>query len=122
MRQLARIACSFTFAFAGLRYLLCTQANFWVHLMAAGCVVVLAALLGLRGAELAVLVLTIGLVLVLEALNTALEALVDLVSPDYHPLAKVAKDVAAAAVLLAAITAVAVGLVVLGPRLAELRG
>jgi diacylglycerol kinase len=90
--------------------------------MAAGCVVVLAALLGLRGAELAVLVLTIGLVLVLEALNTALEALVDLVSPGYHPLAKVAKDVAAAAVLLAAITAVAVGLVVLGPRLAELRG
>jgi diacylglycerol kinase len=122
MRQLARVARSFTFAFAGLAHLLRTQANFWVHLAAAGCVAVLAALLGLRGAELAVLVLTIGLVLVLEALNTALEALVDLASPDYHPLAKVAKDVSAAAVLLAALTAVGVALVLLLPALVRLFG
>ena len=72
---------------------------------------------GLRGTELAILLLTIGFVLVLEALNTALEALVDLASPEYHPLAKIAKDVAAAAVLIAAITAVLVGLVLLLPRL-----
>lgn len=117
MRQLGRIARSFTFAFAGLAYLARTQSNFWVHLMAALLVAVLAALLGLRGADLAVLALAIGLVLVLEALNTALEALVDLASPEIHPLARVAKDVAAAAVLLAAATAVAVGLAVLLPRL-----
>lgn len=120
MRQLVRIARSFAFAFAGLRYLLRTQANFWVHLMAALLVVVLAAVFGLRGAELAVLALAIGLVLVLEALNSALEALVDLASPEIHPLAKVAKDVAAAAVLLAAGTAVVVGLAVLLPRLLSL--
>ena len=117
MRSLRRILRSFTFAFAGLRYLLKTQSNFWVHLMAALLVAVLAALLGLRGAELAVLVLTMGGVLVAEAINTALEALVDLASPELHPLAKVAKDVSAAAVLMAAITAVLVGVVVLLPRL-----
>ena len=117
MRSLRRIARSFTFAFAGLAYLVRTQSNFWVHLMAALLVVALATLLGLRGADLAVLALAIGLVLVLEALNTALEALVDLASPEIHPLAKVAKDVAAAAVLLAALTAVVVALAVLLPRL-----
>jgi diacylglycerol kinase len=120
MRNIGRIARSFIFAFAGLAYLVRTQSNFWVHLMAALLVVVLGTLLGLRGADLAVLALAIGLVLVLEALNTALEALVDLASPEIHPLAKVAKDVAAAAVLLAAITAVAVGLAVLLPRLLAL--
>jgi diacylglycerol kinase len=120
MRQLGRIARSFTFAFAGLAYLLRTQSNFWVHLMAALCVIVLAATLGLRGAELAVLALAIGLVLTLEALNTAIEALVDLASPEVHPLAKVAKDVSAAAVLLAAATSVVVALAVLLPRLVTL--
>ena len=120
MRHLRRIALSFTFAFAGLTYLVRTQSNFWVHLMAALCVVVLAAVLGLRGAELAVLALAIGLVLILEALNTALEALVDLASPDIHPLAKVAKDVSAAAVLLAAATSVVVALAVLLPRFVAL--
>ena len=117
MRNLQRIVKSFAFAFAGLGYLLRTQSNFWVHLMAAFCVVVLSVLLGLGGAELGILVLAIGLVLVLEALNTALEALVDLASPELHPLARVAKDVSAAAVLLAAITAAAVGVAVLLPRL-----
>ena len=120
MRSLRRVLKSFTFAFAGLAYLLRTQSNFWVHLMAALLVVVVAVLLGLRGGELAVLVLTIGFVLVAEALNTALEALVDLASPEIHPLARVAKDVSAAAVLMAAMTAVLVGVVVLLPRLLAL--
>lgn len=108
---------SFTFAWAGLRYLLRTQPNFCIHLVAAGAVVLASVWLGVGGVELAVLALAIGLVLAAEALNTALEALVDLASPTYHPLAKVAKDVGAAAVLLAALAAVVVGLVVLVPRL-----
>ena len=119
-RQLRRILKSFSFALAGLRHLLQTQPNFWVHLTAAALVLLASASLGLRGAELAVLVLAIGLVLVLEALNSAVEALVDLASPDYHPLARIAKDVSAAAVLAAAGCAVLVGLVVLGPRLLAL--
>jgi len=64
-------------------------------------------------------VLTIGVVLVSEMLNTVAETLVDLVSPGYHPLAKVVKDVTAGAVLLAAIISIAVGLLVLGPPLWE---
>lgn len=117
MRHLRRIARSFSFAFAGLRYVVRTQSNVWVHLLAALLVALVSALLGVQGAELAVLVLAIGLVFVAEAINTALEALVDLASPAIHPLARIAKDVAAAAVLLAAATAVAVGVVVLLPKL-----
>ena len=119
-RHLRRALKSFSYAFAGLGYLLQTQTNFWIHLLAAGLVLVLSALLGVTGGELAALVLAIGLVLVAEAGNSALEALVDLVSPERHRLARVAKDVGAAAVLLAAICAALVGLLVLLPRLAAL--
>lgn len=116
MRHARRIIRGFSFAFAGLAHLCRTQSNFWVHLLAAALVVTLSAVLGVHGAELASLVLAVGLVLVLEALNTALEAVVDLASPEQHPLARVAKDVSAAAVLLAAATAAAIGLIVLLPR------
>lgn len=65
----------------------------------------------------AVLTLTIGAVLTGELINTVVEALVDLASPEYHELAKVAKDVAAGAVLVMALTAISVGLLILGPPL-----
>jgi len=65
-----------------------------------------------------VLILAIGLVLLGEACNSALEAVVDLASPAIHPLAKIAKDVAAAGVLLAAMIAASTGLILLGPKLA----
>lgn len=77
--------------------------------MAAIIVIGVASRVGLTPGEMAILILTIGVVFVAEILNTAVEKLVDLVSPDYHPLAKVAKDAAAGAVLAAAIIAVAVG-------------
>lgn len=67
----------------------------------------------------AVLLLTIALVWTAEFINTALEAVVDLASPQQHPLAKVGKDVGAAAVLIAALTSILVGLLVLGPPLWE---
>jgi len=117
MRHLRRIVRSFAFAFAGLDHLIRTQSNFWVHLTAALGIALLGVLLGLGAAELAALVLAIGLVLVAEAANTALEAVVDLASPEIHPLARTAKDVAAAGVLIAALTAVAVAIVLLLPRL-----
>ena len=120
MRSLYRIARSFSFAFEGLAYLLRTQPNFWVHCLAAVFVLFLSALLGITGAEFAALVLVVGLVLYAEALNSAIEAFVDLASPGYHPLAKIAKDVSAAAVLITAFTAVGVGSVVLLPRLLSL--
>ena len=76
-------------------------------------------LAGLTMVEFAVIILTITLVWTAEFLNTALEAVVDLASPQDHPLAKVGKDVGAAAVLIAALASVLVGLLVLGPPLLE---
>jgi diacylglycerol kinase (ATP) len=106
---------SFVFAAAGLAYLFRTQRNARVHLGLGAAACAVAGWVGAARAEWAVLVLTIAGVLVLEGLNTALEAIVDLASPRYHPLAKVAKDVAAGMVLIAAIAAVIIGLLILGP-------
>ena len=108
---------SFRYAFAGLWYALRTQRNTRIHLTIAAAVVALGVWLGLSFTEWAVLVLTIGFVLVSEMLNTVAESLVDLVSPEYHPQAKIVKDVAAGAVLLGAIISILVGLLVLGPPL-----
>ena len=108
---------SFRFAFAGLWYALRTQRNTRIHLIIAAGAVALGVWLGLSFTQWAVLTLTIGSVLVSEMLNTVGETLVDMISPDYHPLAKIVKDVTAGAVLLAAIVAVIVGLLVLGPPL-----
>jgi diacylglycerol kinase len=108
---------SFRYAFGGLWYMLRTQRNAWIHAVATVCVVSLGVWLRLDHVEWAVIALTVGLVWMAEFVNTALEAVVDLASPDIHPLAKVGKDVGAAAVLIAAITSVVVGLLILGPPL-----
>lgn len=108
---------SFRFAFAGVWYALRTQRNTRVHLAITAGVMALGLWLGLSPTQWAVLVLAIGFVLVSEMLNTVAETLVDLVSPDYHPLAKVIKDVTAAAVLLGALISAIVGLLILGPPL-----
>ena len=108
---------SFKCAYEGLRYAVRTQRNFRFHLTAALLVLVAAYWLKIAPEAWAVLILTISCVLVVELLNTAVEVMVDLISPDYHPLAKTAKDLAAAAVLLVAITSVLVGVVILGPPL-----
>ncbi len=108
---------SFGHAFAGCIYMLRTQRNAWIHTCATVAVTALGLWLGLSRLEWAALVLVIGLVWMAEFVNTALEALVDLACPDLHPLAKAGKDVAAAAVLVGAVTSVIVGLLILGPPL-----
>ena len=108
---------SFRHAFAGCVYMLRTQRNAWIHAGATVAVTVAGLWLGLNRWEWAAIILVIGLVWMAEFVNTALEAVVDLASPDLHPLAKVGKDVGAAAVLVAAITSVIVGLLILGPPL-----
>jgi diacylglycerol kinase len=110
---------SFRYAFAGLWYVMRTQRNAWIHALAAALVLLLAAWLRLPLIEWAILILTIGGVWTAEFVNTALEAVVDLASPDVHPLAKVGKDVGAAAVLISAIAAAVIGIMVLGPPLVE---
>ena len=118
--SLGRTLRSFGFASAGLAYLVRTQPNFRVHVAAAVSVVGIALGVGATAVGLAVLILAIGLVMVGEAFNTALEAVVDLASPTIHPLARIAKDVAAAGVLIAAMTAAVAGLAIVGPRLLAL--
>jgi len=108
---------AFRFAFSGLWYTLRTQRNMRVHLAVAGIVAVLGIWLELSADQWAMLALTSGLVLFSEMTNTVIENLVDLVCPDYHPLAKIIKDVMAGAVVLAAAVAVIVGLLILGPPL-----
>jgi len=112
-----RIARSFGYAFEGLATILRTTPNFWLHLLAAAIALTMSVLLRLPASEIALVVLTIALVLVIEAFNTALEVLADVASPEYHPLIKRAKDISAAAVLMAAIAAVAVAALVFLPRL-----
>lgn len=100
-----------------------TQRNTWIHAAASLVVLVLGGWLGLQALEWAVIILAITMVWMAEFLNTALEAVVDLASPQQHPLAKVGKDVGAAAVMLVAVAAVVIGLLVLGPPLwARLNG
>lgn len=111
-----RIA-SFRYAFQGWWYVIRTQRNAWIHAIASSLVIALAAWLGLAALEWAILILVIALVWSAEFLNTAIEAVVDLASPAHHPLAKVGKDVGAAAVLIAAGAAVLIGLLILGPPL-----
>jgi diacylglycerol kinase len=108
---------AFRFAFAGLGYALRTQRNLRIQLVVTGVVIVLGLWLRLPADQWALLALTSGLVLLGELVNTVVEKLVDLVCPDYDPLAKVVKDVMAGAVVLACIVAVIVGLLVLGPPL-----
>jgi diacylglycerol kinase len=88
-----------------------------IHLTITALVIVVGAWLEVTTTQWAVLALTVGFVLVSEMLNTLAETLVDLISPGYHPLAKVVKDLTAGAVLLTALFSVVVGLLILGPPL-----
>jgi diacylglycerol kinase len=110
---------SFRHAFAGWAYVLRTQRNSWIHAAFTVGVVGVGLWLQLDLLSWALIVVAIGLVWMAEFTNTALEAVVDLASPDLHPLAKSGKDVAAAAVLTAAATAVVIGFLVLGPPLLD---
>jgi diacylglycerol kinase len=102
--------------------LITTQRNFQIHLAAAGVAIGFGLWLGLSASEWLVLVVVIGLVLFAEGVNTAIERAVDLAQPEIDPAARNAKDIGAAAVLIAAATAVVVGLILFGPKLLRLMG
>ena len=108
---------SFRYAFEGWWHVLSTQHNAWIHALVSVAVLGLGLWLGISRQEWAIIILAVTAVWTAEFMNTALEALVDLVAPDYHPLAKIAKDVAAAAVLIGALGAIFIGLLILGPPL-----
>jgi diacylglycerol kinase len=112
----SRVA-AFRYAFHGWSYVLRTQRNAWIHSVIAAAVFIAGLWLELPARDWAVIVLTIAMVFAAEFMNTAIEAVVDLASPETHPLAKIGKDVGAAAVLVAAIASVLVGFLILGPPL-----
>ena len=107
----------FVHAWDGITYAFRTQRNARVHLAVALAVSVVAVALHVSLLEFALLSLAMMAVMVAELVNTVAEAIVDMVTREYHPLAKVAKDVGAGAVLLAAMFAVVIGALVLGPHL-----
>lgn len=107
---------SFKYAFAGIREAFQSERNMKIHLLLTILAIVLGIILKLSHIEWAVLVITIGLVLILEFINTSLEQIVDIVSPEKQEKAKIAKDVAAAGVLIASIVAVLVGIFLFVPK------
>lgn len=113
----ANLLDSFHYAFSGIGYVLRSQRNARIHLAVALAVVAAGLFFGLSRWEWSIVALTIGFVFVAETFNTVLEAAVDLATQEIHPLARIAKDAAAGAVLLAVATAVVVGLLILGPHL-----
>jgi diacylglycerol kinase len=108
---------AFRYAFAGWWYVIRTQRNAWIHAAASITVALLGLWLKLSARDWAVIIIAVALVWIAEFLNTALEAVVDLASPQQHHLAKIGKDVGAAAVLIAAASSVLIGLLILGPPL-----
>lgn len=108
---------SFRPAMVGWWHVLRHQQNAWMHAAISLAVFALGVWLQLGRLEWALIILTVVLVWMAEFVNSALEAIVDLASPDEHPLARVGKDIGAAAVLICAAAAVVVGLLVLGPHL-----
>ncbi len=110
---------SFNYATEGVIHALRTQRNLWIHFGIAVAVLIAALAFGVTKIELMVLLLAITFVLVAELVNTAIEAAVDVASTSFDPMAKLAKDIAAGAVLIAALNAVAVGYLVFSGAVAD---
>jgi len=113
---------SFRFAIHGFHLMLKSQHNAWVHATATVLVIGLGFAFHINHHEWCWIVLSVISVWTAEALNTALEFIADVASPEFHPLVKSAKDVAAAAVMLSALGAIIIGLLILGPSLWALMG
>lgn len=110
------LVCAFRCAFDGIAYAVRTQRNMKIHLVIAVVAIALGLVLGIDTASWAAVILCIAAVFAAECVNTAIESVVDLVSPDYHELARRAKDCGAGAVLIFALVAVVVACVVFLPR------
>ena len=110
---------SFRFAFNGIRLLIVKEHNAWIHCFAAVCVLIAGFVLGLSRMEWVAVCFAIGIVLSAEAVNSSIEALADVVSPEYNEAIKKTKDLAAGAVLILAIVAAVVGLLIFVPKLME---
>lgn len=112
MIQIKKTFLSFRYAIQGIRYCIRQENNFRVHVIACVAVIIAAFYAKLSRVEWCMILLAIALVLVSEIFNTAIERLVDIVSPEHHPKAGIIKDITAGAVLVASIVAVLIGVLV----------
>jgi len=110
---------SFNYAFEGVIHALRTQRNLRIHFAVAAAVLVLALVVSVPKIEFIMLLIAITFVLIAEMINTAIEGAIDVSTTTFDPMAKLAKDVAAGAVLIAALNAVAVGYLVFSDRIAD---
>ena len=115
-----RLVDSFNFAIEGLISALKNEKHMKVHILAAIIIVILAIVINASKVEILIISLSVSFVVITELVNTAVEAIIDLVSPERHPLAKLAKDVAAGAVLIAAINALCVGYLLFYDKLLDI--
>lgn len=107
---------SFKFAFAGIKEAFRTEKNMRIHFCLAALAIILAFILNFSSSEWAILIITIGFVLAMEFINTSLEEIVNIVSPEVQEKAKIAKDVAASAVLISTLVAILVGVFLFVPK------
>lgn len=121
-KGLHRLVKSFTYAFDGLKYAFKYEQNILVHTLATILVIIAGIFFKISLTEWLVLALIIGLVIATELINTSIEATIDLVTKDVHPLAKIAKDTAAAAVLVFGLTAIVIGCIIFLPKILVLIG
>jgi diacylglycerol kinase (ATP) len=119
MRRAPTILDSFNFAFEGIIHVLRTQRNLRIHFAVAVGVLILALIVNVTKMELISLLISVTFVLIAEMLNTAVEAAIDIATTSFDPMAKLAKDIAAGAVLIAAINAIAVGYIVFSGKIAD---
>jgi diacylglycerol kinase (ATP) len=118
-RRAPTIIDSFNFAFEGIIHVLRTQRNLRIHFAIAFVVLVAALIVNVTKLELIALMISVAFVLIAEMLNSALEAAIDIATTSFDPMAKLAKDIAAGAVLIAAVNAVAVGYLVFAGKVAD---
>lgn len=107
---------SLTYAVSGIKKLLRTEHNAWIHIVSAGLALLMAYVFQISKPEWCLLILAIGFVLAAETINTAIECLTDIVSPGYSEQAGKVKDIAAGGVLIASTTALAVGAIIFAPH------
>src|SRR3989304_713352 len=107
---------SFNFAIDGLVYVLRTQRNMRIHFLAAAAVLMLSLIVGVESTQFILLVFAVSMVIASELVNTAIEAVIDVTTTSFDPMAKIAKDVAASAVLVSALNAAIIGYLIFYPK------
>ena len=119
-RGLTRFIRSFSFSISGLKYAYKYEQSMFVHVIATICVITANIIFKVQPIEWLITVLAIGMVLAAELINTAIEAIVDMVTLEFHPLAKIAKDCGSAATFVLAVMAAIIGVVVYLPHVLEI--